>query len=106
MNFGSPPLHQHGSTSERRQAPEQAAWGTTVDAEVPQVTHVKHLLHLCLEGLHLLLFRAGDDQVVDVDADEQDKVSAALPVHRRLMRALLEAHLLECGVELRVPGAR
>lgn len=98
MNFGSPPLHQHGSTCERRRAPEQAAWGTTVDAEEPQVTHVKHLLHLCLEGLQLLLFSASDDQVVDVDADEQDRVSAAPPVHRHLVRTLLETHVLERGI--------
>ena len=33
-------------------------------------------------------------------------MSAALPVHRRLMRALLEAHLVERGVELRVLGSQ
>jgi len=62
----------------------------------------KCLLHLHLEHLHLLLFSAGDDEVVD----QSNVASAAPPAHHRLIHALLEAHLLECGVELRIPGAR
>jgi hypothetical protein len=42
---------------------------TEVEAEEAEVAHVKRLLHLRLEHLHLLLFSADDDEVVDVDAD-------------------------------------
>jgi hypothetical protein len=69
-----------------------------VEAEEAEITHVEGLLHLSLERLHFSLFCAGDDQVVDVDASEQDRASTTPPVHCRLVSALLEAHLLECGV--------
>jgi hypothetical protein len=48
-----------------------------VEAEEAEVAHVEGLLHLSLERLHFSLFRAGDDQVVDIDADEQDRASTA-----------------------------
>ena len=37
-------------------------------------------------------------EVVDVDTDEQDSMLVAPSVHRRLVRALLEAYLLERGI--------
>jgi len=37
-------------------------------------------------------------EVVDVDTDEQDSMFVAPSVHRRLVRALLEAYLLERGI--------
>ena len=57
---------------------------------------------MSLECLHLCFFRAGDDEVVDVDvdADQQGGATATLPVHNRFVRALLEAHLLEGAVQL------
>jgi hypothetical protein len=54
-----------------------------VEAEEAEVAHVELLLHLCLELHHLSFLSAGDDQVIDVDADERDSAPAALPVHRR-----------------------
>jgi hypothetical protein len=69
-----------------------------VEAEEAEVTHVEDPLHLCLECLHFSILRVGDDQVVDVDVDEQDRASTAPPVHCRLMSALLEAHVLEHGI--------
>jgi hypothetical protein len=42
---------------------------TEVEAEEAKDAHVEHLLHLRLERLHLLLLSAGDDEVVNVDAD-------------------------------------
>jgi hypothetical protein len=69
-----------------------------VEAEEAEVSHIEGLLHLSLERLHFSLFRAGDDQVLDVDADEKDRASTAPPVHCRLVSALLEAHLLDCGI--------
>ena len=47
-----------------------SAKGDPVEAEEADVAHVEHLLHLCLEHLHLLLVGAGDDKVVDIDADQ------------------------------------
>ena len=46
-----------------------AHFNAEVEVEEAEVTHVKCLLHLCLEHLHLLLFSASDDEIVDVDAD-------------------------------------
>jgi hypothetical protein len=46
-----------------------AYFDTEVEAEEAEVIHVEHLLHLRLEHLHLL-FSIGDDEVVDVDADQ------------------------------------
>ena len=69
-----------------------------VEAQQPEVAHVEPLLHGRLELLHLPCIWAGDDEVVDVDPDQLDRAPAALPVHRRLVRALLEAHLLESCV--------
>jgi hypothetical protein len=48
-----------------------------VEAEEAEVAHVEGLLHLSLERLHFSLFHTGDDQVIDVDADEQDRASTA-----------------------------
>jgi hypothetical protein len=48
-----------------------------VEAEEAEVTHVEDPLHLCLERPHFSILRVGDDQVVDVDADEQDRASTA-----------------------------
>ena len=66
-----------------------------VEAQEPEIAHVESLLHGRLELLHLLRISAGDDEVVDVDPNQQDRAPTAPPVHRRLVRALLEAHLLE-----------
>ena len=44
-----------------------AHFDVEVEAEESEVAHVKCLLHLRLEHLHLLLFSAGDDEVIDVD---------------------------------------
>jgi hypothetical protein len=41
-----------------------------VEAEEAEVAHVEGLLHLSLERLHFSLFCTGDDQVIDIDADE------------------------------------
>jgi hypothetical protein len=76
-----------------------------VEAEEAEVTHVEDL-HLCLERLHFMFLRVGDDEVVDVDANEQDKVPTAPLVHRCLMSALLEAHVLERSIQHGVPGVR
>ena len=46
-----------------------AHFNAEVEAEEAKVAHVERLLHLCLEHLHLLLFSASDDEVIDVDAD-------------------------------------
>ena len=41
------------------------------DAEVEvEEAEVAHVLHLRLECLHSISFSAGDDEVIDVDADE------------------------------------
>jgi len=48
-------------------------------------------------------FLSSDDEVVE---DEQDRASAAPPVHGCLVRALGEAHHLQGGVQLRVPDAQ
>ena len=72
--------------------------GTEVEAEDAEVAYVELLLHLRLELLHLSFFSAGDDEVIDVDANEQDSALAAPPVLCHLVRALLEAHHLEHGV--------
>jgi hypothetical protein len=77
-----------------------------VEAKEAEVAHVEGLLHLSLKRIHFSLFHAGDDQAVDIDADEQDRASTATLVHCHLVSALLEAHLLECGVQLGVPGAQ
>jgi hypothetical protein len=69
-----------------------------VEAEEAEVAHVKDLLHFRLERLHFTFLCAGDDEVIDVDTDEQDRAPTALSVHRRLVSALLEAHVLERGV--------
>ena len=42
-----------------------------VEAEEVDIAHVECLLHPCLEHLHLLLFSAGDDEIVDVDANSR-----------------------------------
>ena len=76
-----------------------------IEAEEAEITHVESLLHLCLERLQLSS-GAGDDQIVDVDADKQDSAPTAPPIHRCFMGALLEAHFLECRIQLRVPCAR
>ena len=68
-----------------------------VEAQEPEIAHVESLLHGRLELLHLRI-SAGDDEVVDVDPNQQDRAPTAPPVHRRLVRALLEAHLLECRI--------
>jgi hypothetical protein len=47
-----------------------ALFDAEVEAEEAEVADVERLLHLCLEHLHLLLFSTGDDEVVDVDADQ------------------------------------
>jgi hypothetical protein len=77
-----------------------------VEAEKTEVAHLKVDLHLSTEGLHLRFFCAGDDEVIDIDTNLQNRVSLASLVHRRLKRALLEAHLLECAVQLGVPRSR
>ena len=74
---------------------------TEVEIEA-KVTHLEGGLHLRLERLNLR-FCVGDDNVVDVDTHQQDGATAAPRVHRSLMHALLEAHLLECVVQLGVP---
>jgi hypothetical protein len=40
------------------------------EAEEAEVAHVKDLHHLRLERLHFLFIHAGDDEVIDVNADE------------------------------------
>jgi hypothetical protein len=75
-----------------------------VEAEEAEVSHVDGLLHLSLECLYFSLFRASDDQVIDIDADQQGRASTTLPVHCRLVSALLEAPLLQCGIQLGIPG--
>ena len=47
-----------------------AHFNAEVEAEEAKVIHVEHLLHLCLEHLHLLLFSIGDDEIIDVDTDQ------------------------------------
>jgi hypothetical protein len=77
-----------------------------VETEKTEVAHLESGLHLRLESLRLCFFRAGDDEVVDVDAHQQNRVSSASSVHRRLVHVLLEAHFLERAVELGVLGLR
>jgi hypothetical protein len=36
-----------------------------------EVTHLNHGLHLLLELLDVIIVRAGDDKVIDVDPDHQ-----------------------------------
>jgi hypothetical protein len=69
-----------------------------VEAEKTEVAHLKGGIHLSLEDLHLCFFRAGDDEAVDIDTHQQNRVSPTSPANRRLVHALLEAHLLECAV--------
>jgi hypothetical protein len=76
-----------------------------VETEKTDVTHLKSGLHLRHESLHLCLFCANDDDVVDIDAHQQNRVSPASLVHRHLVHALLEAHLLERVIDLGVPGS-
>jgi len=83
-----------------------ADFDTEVEAQQPEVAHLECLHHLGLECRHFLLVGAGDDQVVDVDADEQDCPPAVPPVHDSLVKTLLEAHLLECCIQLLVLGPR
>jgi hypothetical protein len=47
-----------------------AHFDTKVEVEEAKAAHVKRLLHLRLECLHLLLFSAGDDEVINVDANQ------------------------------------
>ena len=47
-----------------------AHFDVEVEAEEAKVAYVERLLHLRLEHLHLLLFSAGDDEVIDVDANQ------------------------------------
>jgi hypothetical protein len=74
-----------------------------VEIEKSEVTHLESGLHLHLESLHLCFFCADDDEVIDVDAHQQNRVSPASPVHHHLVHALLEAHLLKRAVELGAP---
>jgi hypothetical protein len=74
-----------------------------VEGERPQVTHLEGVLHLFLERRHLRILGAGDHQVVDVDAHQQDISSIALPVDGHLMQALLETHPPERGIQLGIP---
>ena len=46
-----------------------AHFDAELEVEEAEVAHVECLLHLRLEHLHLLLFSADDDKVVDVDVD-------------------------------------
>jgi hypothetical protein len=77
-----------------------------VETEETDVVHLESGLHLCLESLHLCFFHAGDDEVIDIDAHQQNRVSSVSPVHRCLVHALLEAHLLEPAIQLGVPGSQ
>jgi len=42
------------------------------------------------------------NEIVDIDADEQDRAPTPLLVHCHLMSTLLEAHVFECGVQFYV----
>jgi hypothetical protein len=77
-----------------------------LETKKTEVSHLEGGLHLHLESLHLCFFHAGDDEFVDVDAHQQNRVSLASPVHHRIVHALLEAHRLERAVEFGVPGSR
>lgn len=59
-----------------------AHFDAEVQAEEAKVAHVKRLLHLRLERLHLCFISAGDDEAVDVDADQQDIASTAPKIGR------------------------
>ena len=48
-----------------------------VEAECAEVANVEDLLHLSLERLHFIFPGAGDDQIVDVDADKHRLYIAA-----------------------------
>ena len=62
--------------------------------------------HLFLERLDLHLLGAGDHKIVDVDTHQQGLSSTAPPVDGRLVRALLEAHPLHCGIQFGIPRPR
>jgi hypothetical protein len=53
---------------------------------------------LKLSSFHLPPVGVGDDLVIDVDAGQEDRAPAAPTVHRCLVHALLEGHLLQRGV--------
>jgi hypothetical protein len=74
-----------------------------IEGERPQFTHLEGGFHLFLERRHLRILGADDHQVVDVDAHQQDISSIAPPIDGRLVRALLEAHPLERGIQLGIP---
>ena len=76
-----------------------------VEGEKAQVAHLEGRLHLLLERLHLSLLGAGDHQVVYIDAYQQGIAILAPLVDSRLVRTLLEPHLLEGGVQLGVPSS-
>jgi hypothetical protein len=74
-----------------------------IEGERPQVTHLEGGLHLFLERRHPRILGAGDHQVIDVDAHQQDISSIAPPIDGRLVRALLEAHPPERRIQLGIP---
>ena len=76
-----------------------------VEREKAQIAHLESRLHLLIERLHLSLLGAGDHQVVDVDAYQQGIAVLAPLVDSSFVRALLEPHLLESGVQLGVPSS-
>jgi hypothetical protein len=74
-----------------------------IEGERSHVTHLEGGLHLFLERRHLRILDAGDHQVVNVDVHQQDISSIAPTIDDRLVRALLESHHPERGIQLDIP---
>jgi hypothetical protein len=74
-----------------------------IEGGKPQVTHLEGDLHLFLECRHLCILGAGDHQIIDVDAHQQDISSISPPIDGRLVRALLKPHPPTRGIQLGIP---
>jgi hypothetical protein len=77
-----------------------------VESQLAQIGHLELVLHLELELLDLRVVAAGDDQVVDVDANDQSSIAYSLRVHGMLSFTMLEPKLRRRGVQLSVPSVR
>src|SRR5438105_3680459 len=75
-----------------------------VEREQPEVTHLESVLHLELEPFNLPRVIAGNDEVIDVDADEQSPCTLTTRVDGVLCLAPGELELLQTPIELRVPS--
>ena len=78
-----------------------------LDAEVvgesAEIAHSKTSCHLSLEAVDILRARAGDDQVVHINVDDELLLPPSPRVERVLGCAPLEPKLAQRGIKLGVP---